>query len=274
MRQIAFYGKGGIGKSTTQQNTAAALAAQGNKIMVVGCDPKADCTRLLLRGHRQVSVLDTIRELGDADSVTLDKVITAGYGEVKCVESGGPEPGVGCGGRGVITAIQTLERLGAYEEELDYVFYDVLGDVVCGGFAMPIREGYAEEIYIVCSGEYMALFAANNISKGIRKFAQRGYARLGGLICNSRLVENELELVEEFASRLNTHLIHFVPRSKDVQRAEINKKTVLDYDETLPQAQEYLTLAKKIDENERFDIPTPITQDELEDLMRAYGIVD
>ncbi len=274
MRQVAFYGKGGIGKSTTQQNTAAALAAQGEQIMVVGCDPKADCTRLLLRGHRQQSVLDTIREVGDAEHVTLEKVITKGYGDVKCVESGGPEPGVGCGGRGVITAIQTLEKLGAYEDELDYVFYDVLGDVVCGGFAMPIREGYAEEIYIVCSGEYMALFAANNISKGIRKFAQRGYARLGGLICNSRLVENELELVMEFAKQLNTQLIHFVPRSKDVQRAEINKKTVLDYDENLPQADEYLTLAKKINENERFDIPTPITQDELEDLMRAFGIVD
>jgi len=274
MRQVAFYGKGGIGKSTTQQNTAAALAAQGNDIMVVGCDPKADCTRLLLRGYRQTSVLDTIRELGDASNVTLDRVITKGYGDVKCVESGGPEPGVGCGGRGVITAIQTLEKLGAYEEDLDYVFYDVLGDVVCGGFAMPIREGYAEEIYIVCSGEYMALFAANNISKGIRKFAQRGYARLGGLVCNSRMVENEIELVQAFAEKLGTHLVHFVPRSKDVQRAEINKKTVLDYDENLPQAGEYLALAKKINENERFDIPTPMTQDELEDLMRAFGIVD
>jgi len=273
MRQIAFYGKGGIGKSTTQQNTAAALASMGNKLMVVGCDPKADCTRLLLRGIRQASVLDTIRD-GGSESVTLDKVVSPGYGNVKCVESGGPEPGVGCGGRGVITAIQTLETLGAYQDELDYVFYDVLGDVVCGGFAMPIREGYAEEIYIVCSGEYMALFAANNISKGIKKFAERGYARLGGLICNSRLVENEYELVSEFAKRLNTKLIHFVPRSKDVQRAEINKRTVLDFDSELPQAKEYLTLADKIEHNEDFTIPTPISQDELEDLMREYGIVD
>ncbi|KAB8139936.1 nitrogenase iron protein [Chloroflexia bacterium SDU3-3] len=273
MRQIAFYGKGGIGKSTTQQNTAAALASMGNKLMVVGCDPKADCTRLLLRGIRQASVLDTIRD-GGSESVTLDKVVSPGYRNVKCVESGGPEPGVGCGGRGVITAIQTLETLGAYQDELDYVFYDVLGDVVCGGFAMPIREGYAEEIYIVCSGEYMALFAANNISKGIKKFAERGYARLGGLICNSRLVENEYELVSEFAKRLNTKLIHFVPRSKDVQRAEINKRTVLDFDSELPQAKEYLTLADKIEHNEDFTIPTPISQDELEDLMREYGIVD
>jgi nitrogenase iron protein NifH len=273
MRQVAFYGKGGIGKSTTQQNTAAALASMGYRLMVVGCDPKADCTRLLLRGVRQPSVLDTLRDVGP-ENMKLEKVVVQGYGGVKCVESGGPEPGVGCGGRGVITAIQTLEALGAYKDDLDYVFYDVLGDVVCGGFAMPIREGYAEEIYIVCSGEYMALFAANNICKGIKKFAERGYARLGGLICNSRLVENEQALVEEFARRLNTKMIHFVPRSKDVQRAEINKKTVIDYDPELPQAHEYRELARKIDENDEFTIPTPITQDELEDLMREYGIVD
>jgi len=273
VRQVAFYGKGGIGKSTTQQNTAAALASLGNKIMVVGCDPKADCTRLLLGGKRQATMLDTLRETGP-DKITLDQVIADGYKEVKCVEAGGPEPGVGCGGRGVITAIQTLQELGAYEDSLDYVFYDVLGDVVCGGFAMPIREGYAEEIYIVASGEYMALFAANNISKGIQKFASRGYARLAGIVCNSRLVENERELVEEFARRINTQLIHFVPRSKDVQRAEINKKTVIDYDNSLPQAQEYLELARKINENDKFTIPTPISQDELEELMSQYGIVD
>ena len=273
MRQVAFYGKGGIGKSTTQQNTAAALASMGNKIMVVGCDPKADCTRLLLGGTRQPSVLDTLRDIGP-ESVKLDTVLVKGYGDVKCVESGGPEPGVGCGGRGVITAIQTLETLGAYKADLDYVFYDVLGDVVCGGFAMPIREGYAQEIYIVCSGEYMALFAANNIAKGIKKFGERGYARLGGLICNSRMVENEREMVEEFAKRINTKMIHFVPRSKDVQRAEINRKTVIDFDPTLPQADEYRKLANEINVNEDFTIPTPIGQDELEDLMRDYGIVD
>ncbi len=273
MRQVAFYGKGGIGKSTTQQNTAASLARIGKKIMVVGCDPKADCTRLLLNGKRQPTVLDTLREEGP-ENVSLNKVLADGYGGVKCVESGGPEPGVGCGGRGVITSIQTLENLGAYTGDLDYVFYDVLGDVVCGGFAMPIREGYAEEIYIVVSGEYMAMYAANNISKGIKKFAARGHARLAGIVCNSRQVENEKELVDEFARRLNTKMIYFIPRSKDVQKAEINKKTVIDYDPNMPQAQEYLNLAKIIEENKDFRVPTPITIDELEDLMKEFGIVD
>jgi nitrogenase iron protein NifH len=277
MRQVAFYGKGGIGKSTTQQNTAAAMASSGTSLMIVGCDPKADSTRLLLGGHRQTTVLDTLREV-KADDVTLDMFMSTGFKGIRCVESGGPEPGVGCAGRGVITSIQTLENLGAYNgingEKVDFVFYDVLGDVVCGGFAMPIREGYAEEIYIVASGEYMALYAANNICKGIKKFASRGYARLGGIVCNSRMVENEEEMVKEFAKRLNTQMVHFVPRSKDVQRAEINKQTVMQYDETLPQASEYLTLSKKIQENDMFTVPTPITQDELEDLMRDFGIID
>ena len=226
-RSIAIYGKGGIGKSTTTQNTVAALAEMGKKIMVVGCDPKADSTRLLLGGLAQKTVLDTLRDEGD--EVDLEDVMREGYGGTKCTESGGPEPGVGCAGRGIITSINLLEQLGAYEEELDYVFYDVLGDVVCGGFAMPIREGKAQEIYIVCSGEMMAMYAANNISKGVVKFAQAGGVRLGGIICNSRNVDNEREMIEEFARLLGTQMIHFVPRNNDVQRAEINRKTVIEW---------------------------------------------
>ncbi|MDR2782685.1 MAG: AAA family ATPase, partial [Treponema sp.] len=164
IRQIAIYGKGGIGKSTTTQNLTAALAESGKTVMVVGCDPKADSTRLLLGGLHQKTVLDTIRD--NKQEVTLDKLVKSGWKNIRCVESGGPEPGVGCAGRGIITSIDMLENLGAYTDDLDFVFYDVLGDVVCGGFAMPIRENKAQEIYIVCSGEMMAMYAANNISKG------------------------------------------------------------------------------------------------------------
>ncbi len=271
MRQIAIYGKGGIGKSTTTQNLAAALASMGKKVMLVGCDPKADSTRMILGVKHQATVLDTLRDQG---SVDLDFVRLTGYGGIKCVESGGPEPGVGCGGRGVITAIKTLEELGAYNDEFDFVFYDVLGDVVCGGFAMPIREGYAKEIYIVASGELMALYAANNICKGIARFAETGEARLGGIICNSRKVDNELELLQEFSKRLGSHLVQFVPRDNIVQRAEINRKTVIDYDPGCAQAEAYRQLARNVIGNQNFAIPAPMEMQELEDMMVRFGIVE
>lgn len=272
LRQIAIYGKGGIGKSTTTQNLTAGLVEGGSKVMVVGCDPKADSTRLLLGGLAQKTVLDTLREEGD--DIDLDLILKEGFKGTKCVESGGPEPGVGCAGRGIITSIGLLERLGAYTEELDYVFYDVLGDVVCGGFAMPIREGKAKEIYIVASGEMMALYAANNISKGIARYARQGGVRLGGIICNSRNVEREVEVVRAFAKELGTQMIHFVPRDNVVQQAEIRKKTVIEYKPECNQADEYRQLAKKIEENEMFVVPTPITQDRLEEILMEYGLID
>lgn len=272
IRQIAIYGKGGIGKSTTTQNLTAGLLEMGKNIMVVGCDPKADSTRLLLGTLAQRTVLDTIRETGD--DVALDSIMKTGFRGVKCVESGGPEPGVGCAGRGIITSIGLLEQLGAYTDDLDYVFYDVLGDVVCGGFAMPMREGKAKEIYIVASGEMMALYAANNISKGIAKYARKTGVRLGGIICNSRNVDREIELLRAFAKELNTQLIYFVPRDNVVQRAEINRKTVIEYDPKCKQASEYRALAKAIDENQTFTIPTPMTQERLEEILLEFGLMD
>jgi len=272
MRQIAIYGKGGIGKSTTTQNTVGALAEAGKHIMVVGCDPKADSTRLLLHGLCQKTVLDTLRDEGD--DIDLEDILKPGFRGTMCVESGGPEPGVGCAGRGIITSINMLESLGAYTPDLDYVFYDVLGDVVCGGFAMPIREGKAEEIYIVASGELMALYAANNIAKGIQKYAVNGKVRLGGIICNSRKVDKEYELLKAFAEEIGSQLIYFVPRDNLVQRAEINKKTVVDFDPTSGQADEYRALAKAIDGNKMFVIPKPMTQDRLEEIMMEHGFMD
>jgi len=272
MRQVAIYGKGGIGKSTTTQNLTAGLAEMGKKIMIVGCDPKADSTRLVLHGLSQKSVLDTLREEGE--EVDLDSILKVGTMGIRCVESGGPEPGVGCAGRGIITSINMLEQLGAYTEDLDYVFYDVLGDVVCGGFAMPLREGKAKEIYIVASGEMMALYAANNICKGIMKYANTGGCRLGGIICNSRNVDGEKELLEAFAQELGSQLIYFVPRENLVQRAEIHKKTVIDFAPDEPQANEYRALAKAIDDNQLFVIPKPMAQDRLEEILMAHGLMD
>src|ERR1700690_586308 len=196
-----------------------------------------------------------------------------GYKGIRCVESGGPEPGVGCAGRGVITSINFLEENGAYDG-VDYVSYDVLGDVVCGGFAMPIREKKAQEIYIVCSGEMMAMYAANNIAKGIVKYANSGGVRLAGLICNSRNTAREDELIMELARQMGTTMIHFVPRDNVVQRAEIRRMTVIEYEPKAAQAQQYRDLAHKIINNKNFVIPTPITMDELEDLLMKFGVME
>lgn len=270
MRQIAIYGKGGIGKSTTTQNLAAALAETGKKIMLVGCDPKADSTRLILGKVNHDTVLDAMRT-DEEDELTLSDFLKTGYGGILAVESGGPEPGVGCAGRGIVTAINQLERLGAYKKDLDYVFYDVLGDVVCGGFAMPIREGKAREIYIVCSGEMMSLYAANNICMGIRHYAASGKTKLGGLIGNSRLVDHERELLEEFAGLLNTRLIAFIPRNNVVQHAECRRQTVIEFAPESPQAEEYRTLAASIEKNEAFTVPTPLSMERLEQLLIKYA---
>ena len=273
LRQIAFYGKGGIGKSTTSQNTLAALVEMDQRILIVGCDPKADSTRLILNAKAQNTVLSLAAEAGSVEDLEIEDVLKVGYKGIKCVEFGGPEPGVGCAGRGVITSINFLEENGAYED-VDYVCYDVLGDVVCGGFAMPIRENKAQEIYIVMSGEMMALYAANNISRGILKYAQSGGVRLGGLICNERQTDRELDLSEALAKRLNSKLIHFVPRDNIVQHAELRRQTVLQYAPDSKQADEYRALAKKIHANSgQGTVPTPITMDELEQMLLEFGVM-
>ncbi len=272
MRQIAVYGKGGIGKSTVVQNLSAALGESGREILIVGCDPKSDSTRLILGGFAQKTVLDTIRDKGRAfDLIEIQK---KGFLGIRCVESGGPEPGVGCAGRGIITSINFLESLGAYSDKLDYVFYDVLGDVVCGGFAMPIREGKAQEIYIVASGEMMSMYAANNICKGIQKFAGMGKTRLGGIIGNSRNLENEKEILESFSKELGTQLIHFIPRNNIVQRAEVHKKTMIEFDAANPQSHEYRALAGKIENNCSFVIPKPMERERLEQILLEYNALE
>jgi len=274
LRQIAFYGKGGIGKSTTSQNTLAQLSKKfGQEIMIVGCDPKADSTRLILNTKAQQTVLHLAAQRGTVEDLELEDVVSEGFAGIKCVESGGPEPGVGCAGRGIITSINFLEEQGAYDG-LDFVSYDVLGDVVCGGFAMPIRENKAQEIYIVCSGEMMAMYAANNIARGILKYANSGSVRIGGLICNSRNTDREDELITELARRLNTQMIHFVPRNNVVQHAELRRMTVAQYFPDHPQAKEYETLADKILHNDMLTIPTPIEMEELEELLMEFGIIE
>lgn len=226
MKRIAVYGKGGIGKSTTVSNLSAVLAKRGLTVLQIGCDPKADSTRNLTEGKSIPTVLKTMRDKG---SVDLDDIVFESSTGVLCVESGGPVPGVGCAGRGIITAFEKLEELDAYEVYApDVVLYDVLGDVVCGGFAMPIRDGYADEVCIVTSGEMMSLYAASNISHAVRGFGMRGYARLRGLVFNAKNFEGEGALVREAADEMETDVLFHIPRDPCVQMAEEQGKTVVE----------------------------------------------
>lgn len=268
MYKIAFYGKGGIGKSTTASNVSAALSDLGLKVCQIGCDPKNDSTRLLLGRICKDTVLDAVRD-SDSGEIELGDIVHFGYNHIKCIEAGGPEPGVGCAGRGIIVALEKLTVLHANEGD-DLILYDVLGDVVCGGFAVPIREGYAESIYIVTSGEMMSLYAANNIAKGIKKFAVRGKVRLGGIIGNSRNTPREREMLEEFAKRLNTKLIAFIPRDQIVQKAEVNRQTVIQYAPGSEQAKVYRELARNILDNTDLSIPRTMAFEELEEFMMEF----
>ena len=269
MKKIAFYGKGGIGKSTTAANVSAAFAQMGRRVCQIGCDPKNDSTRLLLGRIAPSTILDLEREKKGA-ALTLADLVHEGFSGIRCIEAGGPDPGVGCAGRGIIVALEKLKALHAFDD-LDVALYDVLGDVVCGGFAVPIREGYASEIYIVSSGELMSLYAANNIAKGVQRFAVRGAVKLGGIIGNGRDVAREKELLEAFAARLGTKLIAYIPRSAAVHEAEIHRQTLIAYAPDSAQAKVYEELAAAIEGNVDLVIPKPMAFEELEDLVESYG---
>lgn len=269
MKQVALYGKGGIGKSTMSANLSAALSLQGLDILQIGCDPKRDSTRMLMHGNFIPTVMDLMRERGEA-AITLSDIVHTGFHGVRCVEAGGPEPGVGCAGRGIIATFQILEKYGALKG--DVIVYDVLGDVVCGGFAMPMREGYAQDIYLVTSGELMSLYAANNICKAIKRLSQRAKSkcRLAGVICNAKDQSHEKDLVSEFARRVNSTLVQYIPRDRIVQLAELHRQTVIEYAPESSQAEQYRTLAARVIENTRFTIPTPLEINDLESLALQF----
>jgi len=270
IKQIAIYGKGGIGKSTTTSNISAALAVQGLKVMQVGCDPKSDSTNTLREGRYIPTVLDTMRE---KSTVKADEIVHEGFGGVYCVEAGGPAPGVGCAGRGIISAVQQLKQLKVYEElELDVVIYDVLGDVVCGGFAVPIREGIAEHVFTVSSADFMAIYAANNLFKGIQKYSNSGGALLGGIIANSVNAQYARHILDDFAKTTNTNIMEYVPRSVTVTQSELQGKTTIQAFPDSEQAGVYNRLATSIWEHEESKVPTPL---EIKDLrIWAAGWAD
>lgn len=267
-RQIAIYGKGGIGKSTISSNITAALSKMGLKAAQIGCDPKADSVNTLLGGEFIDTISEITRQHGNSEKA-LNKAIHKGFNDILCIESGGPVPGQGCAGRGVLVALELIKKYKIFEKHnIDFAVYDVLGDIVCGGFAQPIRHSYAEEVYIVTSGEYMALYAANNIAASIKLFASQGLnVRLGGIIGNLRNVKREQEIIQEFSDRLQVPVIQFVPRSDYVQMSELEGKTVIEAYPESAQAEIYSELAKKIAKNEQIYIPEPLTKRQVQELL-------
>ena len=262
-KRIAIYGKGGIGKSTTVANLSAALSNKGLKVMVIGCDPKADTTRTLY-GQRLPTIINTIKE---NKNPSIDDIVFKGYNDILCTESGGPEPGVGCAGRGVIVAMKSLEKLNVFSDDLDVRFYDVLGDVVCGGFSVPLRKEYADDVYIVSSGEYMSLYAANNISRGIKKLK----GRLGGIILNKRNVFNEEEIVSSFAEKIGTKVVGVIERSNLIQDAELDAKTVVEKYPESDEAELYSVLAENILNNDEYSTPQPIDYDKFDEFFKSFS---
>ncbi|WP_461457209.1 nucleotide-binding protein [Methanothrix sp.] len=261
IRNIAIYGKGGIGKSTTSSNISAALSEEGYRIMQIGCDPKSDSTNTLRGGRFVPTVLDRLRS---GKRIETDEIVHEGFNGILCVETGGPEPGVGCAGRGIITAIELLKQKKIIEEfSPDIIIYDVLGDVVCGGFAMPIREGVAEQVYTASSSDFMSLYASNNLFKGVKKYSKSGGALFSGIIGNSINLPIHEDIIQDFAANTKATIAGFVPRSLTVAKAELQGKTTIEADPDSEQADLYRNLAKSIVNNENRYVPGPLGTDEL-----------
>lgn len=269
IKQIAIYGKGGIGKSTTTSNISAALSKLGYKVMQFGCDPKSDSTNTLRNGEYIPTVLDTLRE---KSTIKASEVLFEGYNGIYCVEAGGPAPGVGCAGRGIITAVQLFKQQHVFEDlNIDIVIYDVLGDVVCGGFAVPIREGIAEHVFTVSSADFMSVYASNNLFRGIQKYSNAGGALLGGVIANSINQPYSKDIIDDFAARTNTQIMQYVPRSVTVTQSELQGKTTIEAAPESAQAKIYTELAIRIAEHEKSAIPSPMGVTELREWAASWG---
>jgi nitrogenase iron protein NifH len=265
--EIAVYGKGGIGKSTVSSNLSAAISSLGLKVLQIGCDPKADSTRNIM-GRKIPTVLGTLRDEGYSQDFKEEDFIYYGYANIGCVEAGGPEPGVGCAGRGIISTIETLKKLGVFERDWDVIIYDVLGDIVCGGFSVPIREGFADAIYIVTSGEFMPLYAANNIMKGIKRYSDRGGSLLGGIIHNSRGAGGDRHIVDTFAELTGAMVIQTIPRSEEILMSELELQTVIQRNLQSDIARVFRDMAEKIINNKDYRHPRPLSEDRMDDLGR------
>jgi nitrogenase iron protein NifH len=260
-KHLALYGKGGIGKSSTASNVAAAMGEKGKKVMLIGCDPKSDSSITLLNGKRIPTIMDTLRKKGD---IIEEDVVFEGFKGVRCCEVGGPEPGVGCAGRGIIVAVQTLQKISPSMKKADVVIFDVPGDIVCGGFAVPITKGMVKEAYIITSGEYMPLYAANNICRGLNTLK----TPLSGIICNEREASGEKDIVESFAKKLGVPMLAYIPRRKLVQDCERDGMSVIEGSPRSEMANIYRALAERILTEKDKKVPEALDDEELRKLTQ------
>ena len=271
MRKIAVFGKGGIGKSTLTSNLAAAYAARGLRVLLVGCDPKHDTTVALTEGDPIRTAVEHSAFMDNSGGEAAGLVVRGRLG-VDCVEAGGPEPGIGCAGRGIGRMITMLEGAGVLDDgRYDVAIFDVLGDVVCGGFAVPVREGIAEHVFTVSSADFMAIYAANNLFRGIEKFSNSGGALLGGIIANSINTDFQREIIEDFAERTSTPIVQYVPRSMTVTQAELSGKTTIEAAPESAQADVYRALARTIAGHEVSRTPTPLSPTELREWSARWA---
>lgn len=274
MKRIAVYGKGGIGKSTIVSNLAAVFGSLGKRVLVIGCDPKADSTRNLV-GRRIATVLDVFQIKGK-HNIHLDDILFRGYQGIFCIESGGPEPGIGCAGRGIIATMEILHHLRLFEQLApEIILFDVLGDVVCGGFAMPLQKRWVEQVFIVTTSDPMALYAANNICKGMARYAARGSVSLGGFIHNGRSVCDSVETVERFAQNLGSRVIGHIPMSSLISKAEMQRKTVIEYDHDCQLARQFHALAETLcTADGKHHILTPYHDEEFDEFISTLPCVE
>lgn len=269
MKRVAIYGKGGIGKSTTSSNISAAVSTMGEKVAQIGCDPKRDSVANLIGGKLLPTILDMVSENPRITPDRMDAIMFEGFNGVLCAEAGGPRPGSGCAGKGVFLALQNLDKFKVLErKKITFVLYDVLGDTVCGGFAQPVRAGYAESVYVVTNGEPLSLFQTNNIAAAVANNAKPGgKVGLAGLINNMRGFEGEREFVDRFAERLGVPVIHHVPRSPLIQQTEFDGKTIIEVFPDSEMAESYRELGRKILKNEAVYQPNILDLKAIKEIM-------
>ena len=258
---LAFYGKGGIGKSTVASNISAALALSGKRVLHIGCDPKADSTRPLTQ-KKIPTVLNQLNTL--AEDVRREDLVFPGKCGVSCIEAGGPQAGLGCAGMGITAMEETLRRLGILEEEWDTVVYDVLGDVVCGGFSVPMRKGFADRVFVVTSVDYMSLYAANNILKAIRRFSKSDSSLMGGLILNHCQTEVDREILHRFAALTGTQVVLSLPQCREIPVADCRRQLVVETFPDCEAAKALRSFADRLEQAAPVPLPAPLEEEDME----------